>query len=222
MAEKNFRDLLGEIVNTARLEKGLTQKELGIELGYLENSAGQIVHKIEEGKIGIPKKKINHLLKILGITHESMGLDPSISLPIWISSEGKKGSGFTFQDFLATAESVVTGIVGISGTVASGVAEVSETIVKGVHELSETVREGAEELSDSLESNAEEFAESTIQEVSNIATAHGRLLHSLMKEIVSKKKKIDVITKAEQLEIIEVLCKSDQKKIDKIRQILEI
>ena len=116
-----FKKKFGELISTLRLERGLTQKDLGKKMGYHDASAGQVVHKIEEGKISVPKKKIKILLDTLGINHEKLGLDPTISLPLWIASQGKKGGSFSWK-------------------------ELSETVASGMEELSEKMAEGASNL----------------------------------------------------------------------------
>ena len=154
--EIQFQKLLGEIISSARLEKGMTQKELGMKIGYINNSAGQVIHKIEEGKISIPKKKIHILLETLGITHEKLGIEPSVSLPMWIASQGKKGEGrSSLRELISTAGAIASGVVGISETVASGVIDISETIVTGMAELSETVVSGVSNASSSTRRDKE-------------------------------------------------------------------
>ncbi|MCU7959239.1 MAG: helix-turn-helix domain-containing protein [gamma proteobacterium symbiont of Bathyaustriella thionipta] len=79
--DEAFQKAIGEIVRTNRVEKGMSKKELGLKLGYAKNSAGQVISKIESGKISIPQKKLPDLIKILGITHEILGItDTSIPL----------------------------------------------------------------------------------------------------------------------------------------------
>ncbi|MBF0101268.1 MAG: helix-turn-helix domain-containing protein [Desulfobacterales bacterium] len=215
MEEKNFKKLLGELIYTARLEKGLTQKELGQQLGYIENSAGQIIHKIEEGKVGIPKKKISVLLNLLDIDHEKLGLPKSISLPIWISSGGKKGSGYSLKDFIDTAETVVTGIAELSETVATGVAELSGTVASGFVDISESLITGASKLSKKNDPKKSDYNSETDRK-------HDKNLFELLKEIISAQKETERITRDEKLRIVKALCQEDEIKLDKIKKILEL
>ena len=216
MNTKNFQNRLAEVVNAARLEKGMTQKELGIKMGYSENSAGQVVHKIEEGKIGIPKKKIQTLLEVLDITHEKLGLDKSISLPIWIASGAKKGSRMSFKDFLSTAETVVAGIAELSETVVTGVTEISGTVAQGVVEMSETMLTGGTSSKRGGDAKTEKDLNSL-----KTSGSYEQQGWSFMKELTSKNAKPRKMTKAEQIRLVTILCRGDQKKIEKIKEILK-
>ncbi|MBF0238022.1 MAG: helix-turn-helix transcriptional regulator [SAR324 cluster bacterium] len=186
--EKQFLKLLGEIVSGARLEKGLTQKELGMEIGYAENSAGQVIHKIEEGKIAIPKRKITKLMEALNITPDKLGLEQSVSLPMWISSQGKKGGSKTIKDFISTAGALASGVVGLSETVATGVAELSETIVTGMVGISESVTTGLNQV----------------------------------KHLDIRKKRPVILTDAQKLEMIDLLCSGNKEHKYRICEILNI
>ena len=202
--DNNFRSILGEIVSTARLEKGFTQKELGIQMGYTNNSAGQVIHKIEEGKIDVPKKKIHKLVDILDITNEKLGIEKSISLPIWIATRGKKGGSLSLKEFVSKAETVANSVAGISESVATGVTEITESVAAGVTEISETV--------------ASEFNSKMIHAREGVP----KKLFDLVKKILVKETSDVELDAEEQLRLIQLLCKGDSKKIEKICKIIEI
>lgn len=75
-----------------RLEKGMSRKDLGEALGYEGNSAIQVVARFESGRAGVPKTKIEQLLKILEIRNEDFGLSGSKSLKNFITASGFLGS----------------------------------------------------------------------------------------------------------------------------------
>ena len=191
--ESDFRSVLGEIVSTARLEKGFTQKELGIKMGYTNNSAGQVIHKIEEGKIDVPKKKIHKLVDILDITNEKLGIEKSISLPIWIATRGKKGGSLSLQRFVSKAETVANSVSGISDSVATGITEISETV-------------------------ASEFTSKMIHATEGVP----KKVFDLVKKILVKGTNDIELDSEEQLRLIEILCKGDSKKFEKICKIIGI
>lgn len=204
--EEKFRGLFGELISKARLEKGLTQKELGVRIGYTENSAGQVIHKIEEGKIDVPKKKIATLLDILGITHEQLGVDQSVSLPLWIATRGKKGSGMSFKDFISTAESIVTGVAEISETVASGIMEISETIVSGISMGVSQLEKGAAILS---------MAEGERERIYKLSIKFVKLM-------ILRDRAKERLTDLEKKEVVNVLCEGDTEKRDAVLKILRL
>ena len=107
-----FRRKVGKIVERLRLEKGFTQGKLGEELGYKGNSATQVVSRFESGRAGIPKAKIEKLIKILGMTNKDFGLDATNSLKNFISLGGFLGSpaipfGSAIVDFMEAGEAEV-------------------------------------------------------------------------------------------------------------------
>lgn len=87
-----FRKKVGNLLEQRRLEKGLSRKELGEALGYEDNSAIQVVARFESGRAGVPKAKIESLLKILSIKNEDFGLSASKSLKNFITASGFLGS----------------------------------------------------------------------------------------------------------------------------------
>jgi transcriptional regulator with XRE-family HTH domain len=87
-----FRKKVGKLLEQRRLEKGLSRKELGEILGYEGNSAIQVVARFESGRAGVPKAKIEKLLKILEINNEDFGLGGSKSLKTFVSASGFLGS----------------------------------------------------------------------------------------------------------------------------------
>ena len=87
-----FRKKVGKLLEQRRLEKGLSRKELGEILGYEGNSAIQVVARFESGRAGVPKAKIEQLLKILEIKNEDFGLSGSKSLKTFVSASGFLGS----------------------------------------------------------------------------------------------------------------------------------
>lgn len=87
-----FRRKVGKLLEQRRLEKGMSRKDLGEELGYEGNSAIQVVARFESGRAGVPKAKLSQLLKILDIRNEDFGLSGSKSLKNFISASGFLGS----------------------------------------------------------------------------------------------------------------------------------
>ena len=87
-----FRKKVGKLLEQRRLEKGLSRKKLGETLGYEGNSAIQVVARFESGRAGVPKTKIEQLLKILEINNEDFGLSGSKSLKTFVSASGFLGS----------------------------------------------------------------------------------------------------------------------------------
>jgi transcriptional regulator with XRE-family HTH domain len=87
-----FRKKVGKLLEQRRLEKGMSRKELGEILGYESNSAIQVVARFESGRAGVPKAKIEKLLKILEIKNEDFGLSGSKSLKNFITASGFLGS----------------------------------------------------------------------------------------------------------------------------------
>lgn len=83
-----FRKEVGKLLEKRRLEKGINRKELGVALGYEGNSAVQVVARFESGRAGVPKAKIEKLLKILHITNNDFGLVGSKSLKNFIAASG--------------------------------------------------------------------------------------------------------------------------------------
>jgi transcriptional regulator with XRE-family HTH domain len=201
--EIQFRTLFGELLSTARFEKGLTQKELGIAIGYKGNSAGQMIHKIEEGKISAPKKKVADLLEILGITHKQLGVDENISLPLWITSQGKKGRGLSLKDCISTAETFVTEISEITETVATSVADISEIIISGI----------VSGASSQTKSESSTLIEKEKKRISQIAL-------KLTQKMLLKEKATEELTIEEKIEIIATLCDGNVAKVGKIIKIL--
>ena len=59
----------GEMIKTAREEKGMEQKELAYRLGYSDAST---LNKIEKGLQGMPADRLALLCKILDIPYSSM------------------------------------------------------------------------------------------------------------------------------------------------------
>ncbi|MBU2643914.1 helix-turn-helix domain-containing protein [bacterium] len=86
-----FRKKVGKIVERLRLEKGMSRKELGVQLGYKENTASQVVSRFELGRAGIPKGKIEKLIKLLGMTNMDFGLESTKSLRNFIAASGFLG-----------------------------------------------------------------------------------------------------------------------------------
>ncbi|MGK2943334.1 MAG: helix-turn-helix domain-containing protein [Desulfuromonadales bacterium] len=87
-----FRKKVGNLLEQRRLEKGMSRKDLGEALGYEGNSAIQVVARFESGRAGVPKAKIEKLLKILEIKNEDFGLSGSKSLKNFITASGFLGS----------------------------------------------------------------------------------------------------------------------------------
>ena len=104
-----FRKKVGKLLEQRRLEKGLSRKEFGEALGYEGNSAIQVVARFESGRAGVPKAKMDQLLKILEIKNEDFGLSGSKSLKNFITASGFLGSTMApwsgaMVDFLESTE----------------------------------------------------------------------------------------------------------------------
>jgi len=104
-----FRKKVGKLLEQRRLEKGISRKDLGEALGYEGNSAVQVVARFESGRSGVPKAKIERLLKILEVTNADFGLSGSKSLKNFISASGFLGSTMApwsdaMVDFLESTE----------------------------------------------------------------------------------------------------------------------
>ena len=104
-----FRKKVGKLLEQRRLEKGISRKDLGEALGYEGNSAVQVVARFESGRSGVPKAKIERLLKILEVTNADFGLSGSKSLKNFISASGFLGSSMApwsdaMVDFLESTE----------------------------------------------------------------------------------------------------------------------
>lgn len=107
-----FRKEVGKIVERVRLEKGLSRRELGEALGYQGNSAVQVIARIESGRAGIPKAKINKLIEILGMSNRDFGLGTTKSLKNFIAAGGFLGTpgkllGATIVDMMDANEAAV-------------------------------------------------------------------------------------------------------------------
>jgi transcriptional regulator with XRE-family HTH domain len=89
--KEKFRKKVGKIVERLRLEKGLSRKELGVQLGYGENAAVQAVSRFENGRAGIPKAKIEMMIQLLGMENVDFGLESTKSLKNFISASGFLG-----------------------------------------------------------------------------------------------------------------------------------
>ncbi len=110
--KEEFRKKVGKIVERLRLEKGMSRKELGVQLGYKENTASQVVSRFELGRAGIPKGKIKELIKLLGMTNIDFGLDSTKSLRNFIAASGFLGFpihpfGNAMVDYLDAREAAV-------------------------------------------------------------------------------------------------------------------
>lgn len=87
-----FRKKVGKLLEQRRMEKGVSRKLLGEALGYEGNSAIQVVARFESGRAGVPKTKIDKLMKILDINNSDFGLSGSKSLKTFVSASGFLGS----------------------------------------------------------------------------------------------------------------------------------
>jgi transcriptional regulator with XRE-family HTH domain len=90
--KEQFRKKVGKLLEQRRLEKGMSRKLLGEALGYEGNSAIQVVARFESGRAGVPKAKIEKLLKILEINNADFGLGGSKSLKTFVSASSFLGS----------------------------------------------------------------------------------------------------------------------------------
>lgn len=60
---------IGEKIKQARIEKGMTQEELGEKLGYKSRSS---INKIETGERDIPRSQLKRIANILGVSPISL------------------------------------------------------------------------------------------------------------------------------------------------------
>lgn len=72
--QQKAQELLGQRVKLKRIEKGLTQEELGIAVDYSVQTAKQAISKIERGQVWIPNKKVEAFNKVLGFDPQVMSL----------------------------------------------------------------------------------------------------------------------------------------------------
>lgn len=110
--KEKFRKKVGKIVERLRLEKGMSRKELGVQLGYRENAAVQAVSRFESGRAGIPKAKIETLIGLLGMENSDFGLESTRSLKSFIAASGFLGFpvhplGKAMIDYIDTREAEV-------------------------------------------------------------------------------------------------------------------
>lgn len=110
--KERFRKRVGKIVERLRLEKGMSRKELGLKLGYKENAAVQAVSRFESGRAGIPKAKIETLIRLLGMKNSDFGLESTKSLKSFIAASGFLGLpvnpfGKAMVDYMDTQEAAV-------------------------------------------------------------------------------------------------------------------
>jgi transcriptional regulator with XRE-family HTH domain len=62
-----MKDNIGSLIRTARLNRGMLQKDIGLSLGYPETSAQMTVARWEAGTRPVPMDKIKPLAELLGI-----------------------------------------------------------------------------------------------------------------------------------------------------------
>lgn len=60
---------IGEKIKQARIEKGMTQEELGKKLGYKSRTS---INKIETGERDIPRSQLKRIANILGVSPISL------------------------------------------------------------------------------------------------------------------------------------------------------
>ena len=61
----------GEFIRARREELRLTQKELGLALGYADRSAGTVIQNWEHGRSPVPLDKLRVLAKALHVPLDS-------------------------------------------------------------------------------------------------------------------------------------------------------
>lgn len=59
----------GKLIKKARIEKKMSQLELGLALGYKN---GQFIYHLEIGKAGMPASLVSKLCQILKINHNKL------------------------------------------------------------------------------------------------------------------------------------------------------
>ena len=71
MADEDKKKM-GQIIRQARKNLKMTQKQLGIEIGYSEASAERIIQHWEAGSQPVPLEQLKSLAKILKTTIENL------------------------------------------------------------------------------------------------------------------------------------------------------
>lgn len=64
--------MTGKELKARRITKGYTQKGLGLELGYPENTAEKVVQQWEYDKQPIPVKHYRRIAQLLNLTLDEM------------------------------------------------------------------------------------------------------------------------------------------------------
>ena len=70
MQTEPIQKLLGSFLKEKRKEKGWTQEEFGVQVGYKSEAAKQSVSQIERGNAHIPKNKAGKFIKALSIDEQ--------------------------------------------------------------------------------------------------------------------------------------------------------
>lgn len=83
-----MKNELGQLIRDARTKKGLTQLQLGIELGY---KSMQFVSLFERGLSKVPFKVIGKLVLILGINEKSISKALTTEFQAELADQIEKG-----------------------------------------------------------------------------------------------------------------------------------
>ena len=70
--QEDAKQIMGRIIREARKAQKLTQKQLGLKMGYPESSAERTIQHWESGRHPVPIEQLKPLSRILKITVDQM------------------------------------------------------------------------------------------------------------------------------------------------------
>ena len=70
--QEDAKQIMGRIIREARKAQKLTQKQLGLKMGYSESSAERIIQHWESGSQPVPLEQLKQLAKVLGTTVDNL------------------------------------------------------------------------------------------------------------------------------------------------------
>lgn len=70
--QEDAKQIMGQIIREARRSQKLTQKQLGLKMGYSEGTAERIIQHWEHGTQPVPLEQLKPLSRILKITVDQM------------------------------------------------------------------------------------------------------------------------------------------------------
>lgn len=120
--KKELLKIRGKRIREARVEKGLTQEELGKKCGYKD---GVTIYKIEKGLQSLPVHRMNDLCRALGVTYDEICGDILIEFVDGHSVIVERHINETRKDFIIKQ---ITGLLKIAN---EEQLEIIHTFVKG-------------------------------------------------------------------------------------------